>query len=81
MIINTDDKKIVETLRQLLESQNVKVAQLARISGISKRSIFSLLKGESLKRETIENLFNSLGYTVKVECKIYIEEIKKQAVK
>lgn len=77
MIVDTKSPIIAETLKKARLEKGIKVAQLARETGVSKRSIFSIESGESVREETVNKLFDYLGYKVDVTFKVKISKAKK----
>lgn len=74
MIVDTQNTKIKTAIKKGIDTQNISIAELARKSGVSKRSIFSILAGESLREHTTQKILKALGYSLKVEYEIKISK-------
>lgn len=73
--------KRVELINQIIarkEQLNITLENLAKLSGVSTRTISRLLKNEDVKLSTIENVTNFLGLDFAGNEQLSLSELKKQ---
>lgn len=66
---------VVNTINQILFERNMSAAELARLSGLSSKTIRNMLnKKSSPSLRTLEKIANALNYNLKVSFEMEIDE-------
>lgn len=66
---------VVNTINQILFERNMSAAELARLSGLSSKTVRNMLnKKSSTSLKTLEKIANALNYNLKVSFEMEIDE-------
>lgn len=66
---------VVNTINQILFERNMSAAELARLSGLSSKTVRNMLnKKSSPSLRTLEKIANALNYNLKVSFEMGIDE-------
>lgn len=66
---------VVNTINQILFERNMSAAELARLSGLSSKTVRNMLnKKSSPSLRTLEKIANVLNYNLKVSFEMEIDE-------
>jgi len=66
---------VVNTINQILFERNMSAAELARLSGLSSKTVRNMLnKKSSPSLRTLEKIANALNYNLKVSFEMEIDE-------
>ena len=66
---------VVNTINQILFERNMSAAELARLSGLSSKTVRNMLnKKSSPSLRTFEKIANALNYNLKVSFEMEIDE-------
>lgn len=66
---------VVNTINQILFERNMSAAELARLSGLSNKTVRNMLnKKSSPSLKTLEKIANALNYNLKVSFEMEIDE-------
>lgn len=66
---------VVNTINQILFERNMSAAELARLSGLSSKTVRNMLnKKSSPSLKTLEKIANALNYNLKVSFEMEIDE-------
>ena len=66
---------VVNTINQILFERNMSAAELARLSGLSSKTVRNILnKKSSPSLRTLEKIANALNYNLKVSFEMEIDE-------
>lgn len=66
---------VVNTINQILFERNMSAAELAKLSGLSSKTVRNMLnKKSSPSLRTLEKIANALNYNLKVSFEMEIDE-------